>query len=277
LAVQGRWLITGASSGLGLALAQAVVRRGGIVLAATRRPDTLAEVAQRWPGRLIPFALDAGDTGGAAEAVARAGQIDVLVNNAGYGLLGAVEETSEAEARVQLEVNFFGPAAITRAVLPQMRERGLGLIVNVTSVSGVLGQPGSAYYAASKFAVEGFSDALRKECAPLGIRVMIVEPGPVRTDFFDRGRKFAAERIADYELVEARRQSSGERPGVQAGDPVRCAGAILQALASDTPPERLALGAPATEVIEATLEYRLGEVRRLAPLARSADFPMDKL
>jgi len=268
----GNWLITGASSGIGLALAEAVARAGGRAIAATRRPETLAAVAAALPGHLLPLNFDAGDPAAAAEAVRAAGDIDVLVNNAGYGLLGAVEETDEAELRAQLEVNFFAPAAIIRAVLPAMRARRRGVIINITSVSGLIGQPGSAYYAASKFAMEGFSEALRKEAGPLGIRAMTVEPGAVRTDFFSRSRRFAAQRIPDYALVEQRRATE---PGAvdQPGDPARCAAAILAAIDTDPLPEQLVLGAAAAALVETTLEARLGEVRRLTPLSQSADYP----
>ncbi len=190
------WLVTGASSGFGRAIVEAVLAQGGRVAAASRNPDAFAELVAAHGNRLVPVSLDVGDaaslTRGLAEAEIHLSTIDVLVNNAGYGLLGAIEETSEAEYRALFEVNFFGLVALTKAVLPGMRARNKGFVVNFSSVSGVLGPAGSGFYAASKFAVEGFSESLRREVRPLGIETMVVEPGPFRTGFFGGARQGTA-------------------------------------------------------------------------------------
>lgn len=276
---QGLWFITGASSGFGRALAQAVIIKGGRVIAASRSPEALADLAEASSGRLIPMAFDVGIPGSAAAAIlaveAEHGPIDVLVNNAGYGLIGAVEELADVELRTMLEVNFFGPVALMKAVIPAMRARGCGYIVNFSSISGVVGPPGSGAYAASKFALEGLSDSLRQECRDLGVKVMVVEPGPFRTGFFSDTRKLAGERIDAYAVVGKRRDSAPAELGLQVGDPARGAELILAAMAEPRPPERLILGALAVDTIRRTFTRRLSELEVWADRSAGADYPAE--
>jgi len=270
------WLVTGASSGLGRAIVGAVLDRGGTVAAGTRNPSAFSN-SDRGSGHLLPIKLDAADAASIAAAIREAeallGAIGVLVNNAGYGLVGAVEETSEAEYRALFEVNFFGAVAATKAVLPGMRERGRGFIVNMSSVSGIAARAGSGFYAASKFALEGLSEALREECRPLGIETMIVEPGAFRTGFYGDARTLARSRVDAYREVARRRLSPAEGLGAQPGDPDRAARIILDAMHHSAPPQRLVLGAAAVKVIEGAHQRRLEEVRTQFVSAGEADFP----
>jgi len=271
------WLVTGASGGFGLEITKAVLARGGRVAAASRSPAALAELAAACPGRLHPVEMDVGDGASirvaAAEAQAALGQVDVLVNNAGYTLVGAVEELSELEYRPLLEVNFFGVVALTKLLLPGMRERRRGFVVNFSSVSGVVGGPGSPYYAAAKFAIEGWSDSLRAEGKPLGVEVMIVEPGPFRTGFFGGMRPRPALQLADYANVTARREDPRERRGAQPGDPARGAAVILDAMESRNPPARLPLGGLAVSMIRQVYQAKIDELDAWADRCRQADFP----
>jgi len=268
------WLVTGASSGLGRALAEAAHAGGARVAATARELDRLEGL----PGddRLLRVALDLTDAASIDAAVReveqRLGPVDVVVNNAGYGLLGAVEETSEAEARAQFEANFFGPTALTARLLTGLRERRRGAIVNVSSVSGVRGAPGSAYYAATKHAVEGWSNSLRIELEPFGIPVLVVEPGAFRTQFFGRSRVLA-ERVLPgvYPAVDARRDAEVDSTGRQAGDPGRGAAAILTALAAAPPPKRLVIGGGAVRSIRETFQERLDELEAWREVSASAD------
>jgi len=196
-----------------------------------------------------------------------------VVNNAGYGLVGAVEETSEAEYRALFEVNFFGAVAAAKAVLPGMRERGRGFIINMSSVSGIAARAGSGFYAASKFALEGLSEALGEECRPLGIGTMIVEPGAFRTGFFGDARTLARSRIGAYPMVAQRRISPAEGLDAQPGDPDRAAHIILNAMHRSPPPQRLVLGGAAAKFLEAAHQRRLEEVRSQFVSAAEADFP----
>ncbi|MET0143772.1 MAG: oxidoreductase [Ilumatobacteraceae bacterium] len=272
--LDGVWLVTGGSSGLGRALADEVLRRGGRVAVTSR--DVAAEGELTHDGRLLSLRLDLTDPSTIEPAFRRAeevfGQVDVLVNNAGYGLLGAVEETSDVEMREQIEANFLGPAALTSLLLPGIRARGRGAIVNVSSVSGVTGAPGSGYYAASKFALEGWSDSLRRELTSFGVHVLVIEPGSFRTNFFGGSRRHSAKRLGVYPVVEQRRSSVGESPGRQPGDPERGARAILEALLSPSPPARLVLGADAVDMVAAALTDRLHEVEQWREVSSSTDF-----
>jgi NAD(P)-dependent dehydrogenase (short-subunit alcohol dehydrogenase family) len=268
------WLITGTSMGFGRALVEAVLARGGRVFATSRDARSLADLAASADGRLTPIELDLTDAAAVEAAVAeieRTSPLDVLVNNAGFGLLGGVEETSDAEVRDQLEVNFFAAEKLIRTVLPGMRARRSGFIVNISSVAGVRAFGGSGYYASTKFALEGLSEALRLEGAPLGVKVMIVEPGAFDTGFFSASRKRTANRIADYELVERRRQQEETgQTGYQFGDPVRGVEAILSAMESETPPERLVLGKSAVAILRQAYQRRLEELEAWAELSASA-------
>jgi len=267
------WLITGVGSGLGAALARAVLAKGGIVAGTARRPRDLDAFEALAPDRAIGFQLDLRDEAAVPAVVeaaeAATGGIGVLVNNAGFGLVGAVEEASLAEARAQFEVNVFGPLAAIQAVLPYMRARRAGHIVNVTSVSGVATWAGTGVYCASKFALEAIGLTLADEVAPFGISVTNVEPGGMRTDYAGRSLVVAQARIEDYDAGPARqaRDILADHAGHESGDPDKVAEAILAVVASDSPPRRLLLGADAVHYATrqwAAAQAELGEWAKLA-------------
>ncbi|WP_448192128.1 oxidoreductase [Azospirillum sp. sgz301742] len=272
------WFITGCSTGFGRELARLVLERGWRVVATARDAAKVEDLAAAHPGRALAVALDVNDPAQIARAVAEAerafGRIDVLVNNAGYGYLSAIEEGEDAEIRAMFETNVFGLAAMTRAVLPGMRARRSGHIVNISSQGGLVGFPGSGYYAATKFAVEGLSEALSKEAAPLGIRVLLVEPGPFRTDWAGRSLKQSATFIEDYaETAGNRRKSISGYSGKQPGDPVRAAEAIVTAVTSANPPLRLLLGRQALENVRGKLDSMAKEIDAWEATTAGADFP----
>ena len=265
------WLITGANSGFGAALTRAALDAGHRVVAAVRRPSTMAELAASQPDRVRVVELDLRDgsrcEAAVDEALAAFGQVDVLVNNAGYGLVGAVEETTEDELRDAFEVMFFGPMLLTRLLLPHLRARGTGAIVQLSSMGGLMSFPGNSAYCAAKGALEQASEALAAEVAPLGIRVLIVEPGAFRTGFAGPALK-ASERLAAYdETVGVTRASLAAMHGTQPGDPDRAATAILSTLALPEPPLRLALGTDALAVIRAKLAAVAEDLARCEPLS----------
>ena len=241
------WFITGASSGFGRALAQAVLARGDRAVLAARRRDALADVAAEAGDRALAVELDVTDAAARARAVevamVRFGRIDVLANIAGQGSLGAAEEFAPEQLREQMEINFFAAAELTRAILPVMRAQRSGHILNLTSVGGLAAAPGFAAYCASKFALEGWSEALAGEVAPLGIRVTLVEPGAFRTEFSGAKNMRPAERIDAYRpVIEPVEQYLYGGDGKQPGDPVKAAAAMIDAVESDEPPLRLILG-----------------------------------
>lgn len=268
-----RWLITGANSGFGAALVRAALAAGDLVVAAARRPETLAEVAEAHPDQVRVVALDVTDPGQCRTAVDQAtaafGDIDVLVNNAGYGIVGAVEETTEDELREAFEVMFFGAMRLTRLVLPRMRARRSGTIVQLTSMGGLAAFPGNSAYCAAKGALEQAGEALAAETAPLGIRVLLVEPGAFRTGFAGPALR-ASDRIADYdETVGVTRAALAAMHGTQPGDPDRAAAAILAVLERPDPPLRLALGDDAVSVIRAKLASVADDLAAGESLSRS--------
>lgn len=270
------WLITGCSTGFGRELCRALLRRGYRVVVTARNPATLDEFALA--GNALVAALDVTVPRQIADVVRQAderfGQIDVLVNNAGYGYLSAVEEGEDEEVRAMFETNVFGLANMTKAVLPGMRARRRGHIVNISSVGGLIGFPGIGYYNASKFAVEGLSEALAKETAGLGIKVTIVEPGPFRTDWAGRSLKTPKNAIVDYaQSAGARRAAVRGYSGSQQGDPVRGAEAIIQAVESAEPPLHLLLGRPAVEMTAAKLKEFTAEMEKWREVSLGADFP----
>jgi NAD(P)-dependent dehydrogenase (short-subunit alcohol dehydrogenase family) len=269
-----RWLITGASTGFGRALAEAVLAAGDAVFATARKPDTLADLAAR-PAATI-CALDVTDDAQVRAAVAEAiatGGVDVLVNNAGHGLVGALEELTDAEFRGVLETNLFGALAVTRAVLPHMRERGSGHIVQMSSMGGVSANPGHAVYATSKFALEGASEALAGEVAPFGVRVTIVEPGPFRTDYAGRSMRPSTPMDA-YAGTPARatRDRFRDQDGVQPNDPAKGAAAIIATVRAPEAPLRLPLGKEAVARIRAKLERQLADLDATTDLSLSTAF-----
>lgn len=245
------WFVTGASRGLGFAIARAVLEKGDVVVAAARNASRAEQVLGP-SDRVFTVSVDVTDRASiqraADTAVARFGKIDVIVNNAGYGLMGAVEELDAPELEDVFKTNFFGAREVIRALLPTLRSQRAGWIVNISSVGGFTGTPGAGAYNASKFALEGLSEALAQELTPLGIRVLIVEPGYFRTDFLNDSMRIAKAKIADYADTAGRTiQTIAERNGKQPGDPRKAARAIIKAVESPHPPLRLVLGADAVE------------------------------
>ncbi|MGE0803539.1 MAG: oxidoreductase [Lautropia sp.] len=272
------WFITGCSTGLGRALAQRVLAGGGRAAVCARRPADIAELVAPHADRALAVTLDLRDGGqiGAAVAAAEArfGRIDVLVNNAGYGYQTTIEEGDDAEIRNLFETNVFGLFALTRAVLKGMRERRSGYIINITSVAGYRGLPGSGYYAASKHAIEGWSDALHAEAAPLGIRVTCVAPGPFRTDWSGRSLRQTPNRVAGYEQTAvARMQRTGTLTGKQAGDPDRAAALMIELAALPAPPRSIVLGAQGNEAVATTLAAQAAEIAQWRERGSATDFP----
>ena len=272
------WLITGCSTGFGRELARRVLDRGDRCVVTARDESSIAEFAKRFPKTAYVVSLDVTDADGRERVVKLAesacGGVDVLVNNAGHGYLAAIEEGEDEEIRAMFETNFFGLAALTRRVLPGMRARRRGHIVNISSVGGLIGNPASGYYCASKFAVEGLSEALSKEVGPLGIHVTIVEPGPFRTDFQGRSIHGTKHAIDDYaQTVAARRQQLKSSDGRQPGDPVRAADAIVAAVEASAPPLHLVLGGVGVERVRDKLTSFLRSMDEWDAVSRGADFP----
>jgi NAD(P)-dependent dehydrogenase (short-subunit alcohol dehydrogenase family) len=272
------WFITGASRGFGLEITKVALERGDSVVATARNPQSVIDALPDAGARLLAVELDvhrpAQITAAVDAAIAKFGRIDVLINNAGRGLLGAVEEASDAAARAVYDTNVFGTLNVLRAVLPTMRDQRGGRIINLSSIGGFAGSAGWGIYNSTKFAVEGFSEALAKEVAPLGILVTIVEPGYFRTDFLD-GSSLHTEAtvIADYaETAGAMRLKAGELNHEQPGDPVRAVEAIMTIAESVEPPLRIQLGSDAFASVADKLAAVGAEQRRWRDLAVSTDF-----
>jgi NAD(P)-dependent dehydrogenase (short-subunit alcohol dehydrogenase family) len=274
------WFVTGASSGFGRAISEAALDRGDRLVATGRTLDTVQGLADAQPDRALALRLDVTDPDAARAvvdgAIAHFGRVDVVVNNAGYGHVGAVEELSDEELRRQLDVNLFGVINVTRAALPHMRRQRSGHLVQMSSLNGIEGLGGGGYYAASKFAIEGLSESLADEVAHLGIKVTIVEPGPHRTRFLNDESAKSSEPMDDYaDSVGQTRQVLGELDGNQPGDPVRAAHAILQIVDADDPPRRLPLGQMALDNIRTKLSAQLEELDAWAELSATSDFPSE--
>ena len=271
------WFITGCSTGFGRELVSLLLAQGYRVVA-TARDAGKVEALVEGHGNALALALDVTDKqavqAAAKAAEARFGQIDVLVNNAGYGYLAAIEEGEEQPVRQMFETNVFGLVEMTKAVLPGMRARRTGCIVNLSSIGGLITFAATGYYHATKFAVEGLSGSLAIELAPLGIKVMVVEPGPFRTDFAGRSIGTSKIEIADYaETAGARRQQTFARDGKQQGDPVRAAQAIIDAVASPETPLHLLLGAMALDLARKDLQAKTREFDTWEAVTLGADFP----
>ncbi|MFD6393503.1 oxidoreductase [Nocardia sp. NPDC060259] len=271
------WLVTGASSGFGRAIAEAAIAAGDTVVAVARRTTALDDLVAAHPDQLEAIALDVTDTARidavVADVVARHGRIDVLVNNAGRTHVGAVEETTDAELRGLFDLHVFGPAALTRAVLPHMRAQRSGAIVMMSSVGGQLSFAGFSAYSATKFALEGLSEALAEEVEPFGIKVLIVEPGAFRTGLFGPGAAaFSAESDLYADTVGPTRRMVDGGNGTQPGDPAKAATAIRAALAADKPPLRLPLGADSVDAVLAHLDAVRGDVLAWESITRATDF-----
>jgi NAD(P)-dependent dehydrogenase (short-subunit alcohol dehydrogenase family) len=268
------WLITGCSSGFGQRLALAAARRGDRVIATARDVTSIEEMAIPFTGRMIALPLDVTDAAAARSAVDKAvetfGGFDVLVNNAGYGLYGAIEEGTPEEYRPMFEVNVFGLIETTRAALPVLRRKG-GTIVNMSSGAGIAGGGGGGYYNAAKFAVEGVSEALAGELKPFGIRVLIVEPGPFRTDFLGRSITMAAKELPDY-AASSRRHYRETNDGNQAGDPDKAVAVILRAVDADDAPLHLPLGPVAHAIAERKLAAFRSDIDAWRGISIATDF-----
>lgn len=261
------WFITGVSTGLGRAIAETALATGDTVVGTLRDPAASPAFEALEPGRAHAVLVDVRDEAGVrtvvADVTSRLGPIDVLVNNAGYGLEGAVEEVTTAQARAQFDVNVFGVLNVLQAVLPGMRTRRSGRILNVTSIGGLTAFPGVGIYNGSKFAVEGISEALGKEVAHLGIKVTAVEPGSFRTDWAGRSMVHVETPIADYDPSAGEfRRSLYARSGRQAGDPRKAAAAILRIVEDADPPQHLLLGPDALAALETKLARLQADVAR---------------
>ncbi len=270
------WLITGSSRGLGRALAEAVLAAGHQLVATARRPEQLADLVERFGPQVRTIALDVTDEKAAHDAVNAAvdtfGRLDVLVNNAGYGNVGSIEDTSLEEFRAQIETNLFGTISLTKAAIPLMREQGAGHIIQFSSVGGRIGPPGRAPYAAAKWGVEGFSEVLAKEVGPLGIKVTIVEPGGFRTDFAGASTTLNEGRPEYDATVGRMARYQRDYNGMQPGDPDRAAAVVVQIAGMDEPPLRLLLGSDAFNGVEQNDTAKLEADRRWRELSVSTDF-----
>ncbi|MFE9902262.1 oxidoreductase [Streptomyces achromogenes] len=270
------WLVTGASSGFGRAITEAAVAAGDLVVGAARRPEALEDLVAAHPGQVEALRLDVTD-GAAIEAavadvVARHGRIDVLVNNAGRTHVGAVEETTEQELRDLFELHVFGPTALVRAVLPHMRERRSGAIVQMSSMGGQMSFAGFGAYSGTKFALEGISEALADEVADFGIKVLIVEPGAFRTSLFGDGRAGASPDSGVYTKVSETRGFISGSDGTQPGDPAKAAAVILAALAAERTPLRLPLGDDGVSAVLGHLDQVRAEVTEWEKQTRATGF-----
>jgi NAD(P)-dependent dehydrogenase (short-subunit alcohol dehydrogenase family) len=260
------WFITGASSGFGDAFARYALADGDSVVATARDPARLAPLVKLAPDRVLAQRLDVARPGEAAvavqAAVERFGRLDLVINNAGYGVVGAVEETPDAELRALLDTNFFGAAEVIRAVLPALRTQRGGAIVNISSMGGQMSFAGFGAYSASKFALEGLSEALAAEVAPFGIKVLIVEPGQFRTNLAGAGMRHMPELPAYADTVGVTRRFAHDMHQTQEGDPLKAAAAIAAALESPSTPLRLALGRDAVDAIRTHAEGLLADLAR---------------
>lgn len=270
------WLVTGASSGFGRAIAEAALADGDFVVGAARRTEALGELVAAYPGQVEALRLDVADTGAAEEAVrdvvARHGRVDVLVNNAGRTHVGAFEETGERELRELFDVHVFGPAALVRAVLPSMRERRSGAIVQMSSMGGQMSFAGFSAYSGTKFALEGMSEALADEVREFGIKVLIVEPGAFRTGLFATDRAGTSADSGVYGKVGRTREAVAGGDGSQPGDPAKAAALILAALQADPTPLRLPLGDDGVTAVLGHLDQIREDVAAWEKRTRATDF-----
>ena len=272
------WFITGASTGFGRLLAEELLKSGNNVVVTARKLEQITDLEQQYPKSAKALHLDVTNeaqvASTVAEAIAHFGHIDVVVNNAGYGVTGAVEEVSEAEFTPMFDTNVFGLVDVTRAFLPHLRERKSGHILHLSSIGGLMGLPGWGFYNATKFAVEGLSEALALELAPLGIHVTIVEPGPFRTDFLGRSGVEAANRIPDYDGTAGKtRDYFHQQAGKQPGDPLRAVHAMMLVVDSPNPPVHLILGAIALQRFRGKIEAFQKEIAAWESVTLGADYP----
>ena len=271
------WLITGSSSGLGRALAEKVLEHGYRAVVTARRPASVRDLVEHYGDRAMAVGLDVTQSAQISAAVKAAherfGRIDVLVNNAGYGYIGAIEEGEDAEIRAQFDTNVHGVIALMQAVLPGMRHRGKGHIVNVSSIGGLTTFPNVGYYHASKYALEGLSETLAKEMAPFGIGVTVVEPGAFRTDFRGRSMRQSRIRIPEFAgTLGKQRDALLDSHGKQHNDPAKGALAIIEALKAERPPLHLLLGADALDLAHKQLAALRKDFDAWETLSRSTAF-----
>ncbi len=272
------WFITGCSTGFGKELAKLVLAKGWKAVVTARKPEQLQELVAGNEQNALALQLDVTNAAQVKQAVQQAetkfGKIDVLVNNAGYGYLAAIEEGEDEAVRKMFETNFFGLVTATKAVLPGMRKQKSGHIVNISSIGGLVSFGATGYYHATKYAVEGLSESLAIETAPLGIKVTIVEPGPFRTDWSGRSLQESKTVIDDYDSTAGeRRRQSKQNSGKQVGDPVRGAQAIIDAVTSNEPPLHLVLGKPALGLAHKKLESLKKDLDTWQATTLGADFP----
>jgi NAD(P)-dependent dehydrogenase (short-subunit alcohol dehydrogenase family) len=270
------WLITGSSRGLGRALAEAVLAEGHRLVATARNPAQLSDLVERYGDRVRAVPLDVTDARAASNAIQAAvdafGRLDVLVNNAGYGDVASIEDTSLADFRAQIETNLFGVVTVTKAALPLMREQRSGHIIQISSIGGRRGTPGLAPYQTAKWAVEGFSEVLAKEVGPLGIKVTIIEPGGFRTDWSGSSMTIRPSRLEYDATVGAVARFQRDYNGTQPGDPTKAAAVLLHIASLEEPPLRLLLGSDAVHLAEQNDLARLEADRKWREVSVSTDF-----
>lgn len=272
------WMITGCSSGIGAGLAKAVLEKGDQAVITARTLDKLQEIAGKYPDTCLPIQLEVTDNESIDAAVKAAnekfGRIDVLINNAGHGYRSSVEEGDSAAVDEMFRTNFFGPVELIKKVLPGMREARAGAIVNVSSIAAVRSNIGSGYYAASKAAIELLSEGLAHEVTPLGIKVMIVEPGAFRTSFYrETNLKGSERKISDYaETAWKRAPEAASKKMDQPGDPDKAGKVIVELIEKENPPRRYVMGTDAYKLVAATLESRLEEVQNWKDYSSRTDF-----
>ena len=269
------WFITGSSRGLGRALTEAVLAKGDQVVATARTPQQLDDLVTKYPQQILPLQLDVTNkkaiTAAVEQAVKHFGRIDVLVNNAGFGVVGAAEAFTDEQVRSQLETNLYAPIEVTRVVLPYMRKQRSGRILQISSVGGRIGNPGLAIYQAAKFGLSGFAEVLSKEVAPLGIKVTSVEPGGFRTDWAGDSMSYAPA-IEGYETtVNARAEYFQTGKFVPVGDPVKAAQAMVNLVEHPEPPVHLILGSEAAGMLKKADEERKAEFEKWLPVTLSTD------
>lgn len=272
-----RWLITGCSTGFGREIARAALQDGHQVVVTARNRAAVSDIAAEFGDRALPLALDVTDAEQIAAAVTAAAQawggLDVLVNNAGHGYLSAVEEGETTEVRKLFDVNYFGAVDMMKAVLPGMRARGHGHIVNISSMTGLVANPPNAYYSSTKFALEAVSEALATEVRPLGIKVTLIEPGAFRTDWASRSMKESGSPIADYADVAARKDLIKQFADHLPGDPRKVAEAVLMVTRLDDPPLRLLLGRDVLKAVRDRLTAFSASIDEWAPVTKNVNFP----
>ena len=274
------WLITGCSTGIGREVARAALEAGERVALTARDAASVQDLAEEHPGQTIALALDVTNQEQIDAAVSATestfGRIDVLVNNAGYGYVGAVEEGVDAEVRAMFDTNFFGAVAMIKAVLPGMRARRSGYIVNMSSTTGLISNPGNVYYSTSKFALESLSEGLSKEVAPFGIRVSVIEPGFFRTDWSGRSMKESTQTIADYDdTVGVRRKLIKAPTGLDPGDPRRVADAVIMLSRLAEPPLRLLLGRDGYDAVREKLSDMQASIAEWKAVTLDGESPED--